>query len=121
MIRRQKLALTSQQTRAFLQENRLESAAANAFAFRDAAGLRYALHAHRRHQLLYATSGTASLEVLDATFVLPPQRAAFIPAGTRHVTNMGSAQGISLFFDSRWCVSRRRKSECWKCHRCCVS
>ncbi len=96
-----KRALSPRETRAFLREKRLESATVSAFAFNDlAAGQRYAPHAHKRHQLLYATQGTATLEVLDATFLLPPQRAAFIPAGVRHVTSMGNAQVISLFFDS---------------------
>ncbi|HEY0469086.1 MAG TPA: helix-turn-helix transcriptional regulator [Polyangiaceae bacterium] len=94
--------LSARQTRAFVREKQLESAAASAFAFKDVAtGQRYALHSHKRHQLLYATQGTATLEVAEATFVLPPQRAAFVPAGVRHVTNMGNAQGISLFFDAR--------------------
>src|SRR4051812_42115831 len=102
MPRIRKRALSSRETRTFVREKQLESAAASAFAFDDPApGQRYALHSHKRHQLLYATHGTATLEVSDATFVLPPQRAAFIPAGVRHVTNMGNAQGISLFFDAR--------------------
>jgi AraC-like DNA-binding protein/mannose-6-phosphate isomerase-like protein (cupin superfamily) len=97
-----KRALSTQETRAFLREKQLESSAASAFAFNDVAtGQRYALHSHKRHQLLYATQGTATLGVSEATFLLPPQRAAFIPAGVRHVTNMGNAQGISLFFDAR--------------------
>jgi len=97
-----KRALSPRETRAFVREKGLESATVSAFAFNDlAAGQRYALHAHKRHQLLYATQGTATLEALDATFLLPPQRAAFIPAGVRHVTSMGNAQVISLFFDAR--------------------
>ena len=94
--------LSAQETRAFLAENRLESSTASAFAFTDLArGQRYAPHSHKRHQLLYATQGTVTLEVQDARFLLPPQRAAFIPAGTRHVTSMGNTQVLSLFFDSR--------------------
>jgi AraC-like DNA-binding protein/mannose-6-phosphate isomerase-like protein (cupin superfamily) len=97
-----KRTLSIRETRALLREKGLETAAAEAFAFDDSArGQRYAPHSHVRHQLLYATRGTAMLEVLDATFLLPPQRAAFIPAGVRHVTSMNSAQGISLFFDAR--------------------
>jgi AraC-like DNA-binding protein len=41
-------------------------------------------HAHRRHQLLYAASGTLRLEVGDAQWLLPPQRAAWIAALTPH-------------------------------------
>lgn len=97
-----KTTLDSRETRQFLHETGLDSSAPSAFAFRDpATGRRYASHSHQRHQLLYATHGTVTLEVLDATFLLPPQRAAFIPAGTRHVTSMGNAQAISLFFDAR--------------------
>lgn len=97
-----KRSLSSRETRDFLRDARFDTSAASAFAFNDLAqGRRYAPHSHKRHQLLYATQGTVSLEVFDARFLLPPQRAAFIPAGTRHVTSMGNAQVISLFFDSR--------------------
>ncbi|MCC6997441.1 MAG: helix-turn-helix transcriptional regulator [Deltaproteobacteria bacterium] len=41
-------------------------------------------HAHRRHQLLYAAEGALTLEVADGQWLLPPQRAAWIPARTRH-------------------------------------
>jgi AraC-like DNA-binding protein/mannose-6-phosphate isomerase-like protein (cupin superfamily) len=97
-----KKSLSAAETRAFLREAGLESARSSAFAFYDAAvGRSYALHAHRRHQVMYAVSGSATLEVADAVFLLPPQRAAFIPAGTKHVTHVGNAQTISLFLDAR--------------------
>lgn len=41
-------------------------------------------HAHQRHQILYARAGTLSLEADDATWLLPPQRAAWIPVGVSH-------------------------------------
>lgn len=43
-----------------------------------------AWHAHNRHQLLYAISGSLHLEVARAQWLLPPQRAAFIPADMAH-------------------------------------
>ena len=95
-------ALSAREMRAFVQEAQLEGSRASGFAFKDSgAGRRYASHTHTRHQLLYAVAGTATLEVAEATFLLPPQRAAFIPAGVAHVTSMGNAHGISLFFDKR--------------------
>jgi len=101
MLKSRKVTLSSHETRAFLREKQLESAAASAFAFNDVAkGQRYAAHSHKRHQLLFAVQGTATLEVAEATFLLPPQRAAFIPAGIRHVTSIGNARTISLFFDA---------------------
>ena len=41
-------------------------------------------HGHDRHQLLYAVSGSLHLQVEHAQWLLPPQRAAFIPAGIAH-------------------------------------
>lgn len=41
-------------------------------------------HAHRRHQLLHVGSGRILLETEEASWLLPPQRAAWIRGGTRH-------------------------------------
>lgn len=41
-------------------------------------------HQHRRHQLLYAASGRLTLELDDAAWTLPPQRAAWIRSNTLH-------------------------------------
>lgn len=41
-------------------------------------------HVHRRHQLLYAARGTLHLEVADAQWLLPSQRAAWIAGGVSH-------------------------------------
>jgi AraC-like DNA-binding protein len=43
-----------------------------------------AWHQHHRHQLLYAASGIMTLELDDAAWTLPPQRAAWIHADTLH-------------------------------------
>ncbi|MFN3201569.1 MAG: helix-turn-helix domain-containing protein [Bradymonadia bacterium] len=42
------------------------------------------LHQHHRHQLLYAVSGTLSLEAEGSVWLLPPQRAAWIGAEVPH-------------------------------------
>lgn len=42
------------------------------------------VHAHRKHQLLYASAGVLHLEVGSAHWILPPQRAAFIAAHVMH-------------------------------------
>lgn len=41
-------------------------------------------HSHRVHQLLYASAGTMRLITDGGTWLLPPLRAAWIPARTRH-------------------------------------
>lgn len=51
-------------------------------------------HRHDKHQLLYAHAGSMSLAVADRRWLLSPQRAAFIPAGTVHAVR--SATGIAL-------------------------
>lgn len=41
-------------------------------------------HTHRFHQLLYAAEGALRLETEEGTWLLPPQRAAWISAGVCH-------------------------------------
>lgn len=51
-------------------------------------------HQHRFHQLLYAAEGTMRLVTKEASWVLPPRRAAWIPSETEH--RVQSDRGISL-------------------------
>jgi AraC-like DNA-binding protein len=41
-------------------------------------------HLHPEHQLIYATRGVMTVWSNDVTWVVPPQRAVWIPAGTPH-------------------------------------
>jgi AraC-like DNA-binding protein/quercetin dioxygenase-like cupin family protein len=41
-------------------------------------------HRHRRAQLIYAASGVLSVETPDGVWVVPPERAVWIPAMMRH-------------------------------------
>jgi AraC-like DNA-binding protein len=43
-----------------------------------------AMHVHRRHQILFAAQGLLLLETESSQWLLPPQRAAWIPAQVRH-------------------------------------
>lgn len=51
-------------------------------------------HSHRFHQLLYAASGALRLETDEGTWLLPPQRAAWICAGVRH--RVAARQPVAL-------------------------
>ncbi|PTQ11824.1 AraC family transcriptional regulator [Sphingomonas oleivorans] len=42
------------------------------------------MHHHERSQLLYASSGVMSVVAETMCFVVPPQRAVWLPAGDRH-------------------------------------
>lgn len=51
-------------------------------------------HSHPRHQLLYARAGTMALVAERRRWLLPPQRAAWIPAGVLH--EVRSDAGVEL-------------------------
>lgn len=50
------------------------------------AGLVFDWHAHADHQLAWAAAGVLTVRTAAATWVLPPTRALWIPAGLRHET-----------------------------------
>ena len=49
-------------------------------------GTRFDWHTHEDHQLAWAASGVLTVLTADATWVLPPTRALWIPAGLPHET-----------------------------------
>jgi AraC-like DNA-binding protein/mannose-6-phosphate isomerase-like protein (cupin superfamily) len=55
-----------------------------------AAGFEIAPHSHERAQLIYATAGTMRVSTEDAVWVVPPQRALWMPAGVRHSIAMSN-------------------------------
>lgn len=65
-----------------------------------AAGFTDPFHSHERAQLLYASSGIMSVEATSATFVVPPQRALWIPSGVVHqVSCRGAVSLRTLYFN----------------------
>lgn len=48
------------------------------------AGFEIAPHSHERAQLIYATAGTMRVSTDDGVWVVPPQRALWMPPGIRH-------------------------------------
>lgn len=64
-----------------------------------AAGFTDPFHSHERAQLLYASSGIMSIEATSASFVVPPQRALWIPRGVVHqVSCRGAVSLRTLYF-----------------------
>ncbi|MCX7081023.1 MAG: helix-turn-helix transcriptional regulator [Pseudomonas sp.] len=47
-------------------------------------GLRFALHTHQRGQFAYAAKGVISVFTSEGNWVVPPQRAIWVPAGVPH-------------------------------------
>lgn len=52
---------------------------------------RIAAHAHPWHQLVYATEGVMRVETPSGNWVVPPERAVWIPAGFAHAIRMTGA------------------------------
>ncbi len=57
-------------------------------------------HSHRRSQLLYAATGAAMVTTAQGTWVTPPQRGMWIPAGVvHHVRMLGPVSSRSLYLE----------------------
>jgi len=64
------------------------------------AGLVDPLHSHKRAQVLYACSGVMSVITPSTSFVVPPQRALWLPAGMQHeVSCRGPVALRTLYVD----------------------
>lgn len=63
---------------------RAVAAMAKSFTAGDSTGT----HAHDRDQLLYAVRGVTRVTTADAAWILPPDRALYIPGGMKHDTAM---------------------------------
>jgi AraC-like DNA-binding protein len=70
-------------------------------------------HRHRRAQLVYAAEGMMRVTTPDGSWLVPPQRAVWVPPGTDHSIRMSSAVSMrTLYIDGE--KARRMPS------RCCV-
>lgn len=93
--------LSQAETREQLDVRGIDTSSLEAFAYLDSdRNIRYDWHAHERHQLMYAFSGTLRLEAENGIYLLPPQRAVWIPAGVRHRTTLHNVLSGSVFFAS---------------------
>ncbi|MGC5703422.1 helix-turn-helix transcriptional regulator [Pseudomonas sp. NFXW11] len=54
-------------------------------------GLHFAEHQHRRGQFAYAATGVISVFTAQGNWVVPPQRAIWVPAGVPHAMQMNGA------------------------------
>jgi AraC-like DNA-binding protein len=55
-------------------------------------------HAHEWDQLTYAASGVMRVETADATWLVPPHRAVWVPAGTRPTERMHSPVSVRTLY-----------------------
>lgn len=70
-------------------------------------GTRFEWHEHAEHQLAWSPEGVLVVLTQDASFVLPPSRALWVPAGTLHETGAsGTAVLRSVYLRTRTCPIR---------------
>jgi hypothetical protein len=75
------------------------SVRAGTYPFEVGEGLVTGWHRHDLHQLEYAFEGVAEVETSTGRYLLPPQQAIWIPAGTEYCTTLTRVRTVSVFFD----------------------
>jgi len=61
-------------------------------------GVRFDPHRHRRAQLFHIVSGSLTLETERGTFVVPPERAVWIPSEVEHAVTYLQASSLRYLF-----------------------
>jgi AraC-like DNA-binding protein/quercetin dioxygenase-like cupin family protein len=56
-------------------------------------------HRHDFHQIEYAFRGVVEVETAAAHYLLPPQQAAWMPAGLAHCTTLKKVRTVSVLFE----------------------
>ena len=65
-------------------------------------GLITGWHFHEVHQIEYAIGGVVEVETASAHYLLPPQQAAWIPAGLEHQATMApDVRSVAVMFDAQ--------------------
>ncbi len=94
--------LSPAQTSSTIDRLGIERSLLPAFGFTDSAvAVRYAAHAHSRHQLLVPSGGTIGVETRTRLHLCDASTGIWIPAGCRHATTIGPHPAVSLFFSPR--------------------
>ncbi len=72
-------------------------------------GLITGWHSHEVHQIEYAIGGVVEVETASAHYLLPPQQAAWIPAGLEHQATMTpDVRTVAVMFDAQMIPSGGR-------------
>jgi len=78
-----------------------------------AAGSTFPVHAHRRGQFAFASRGTISVATPAGRWLVPPQRACWVPAGVTHeMTMSGQVTMLNAFVSQREADAARMPDHC---------
>jgi AraC-like DNA-binding protein len=84
------------------QRGRTSEPRVRAVAMTYPAGFVLDAHKHAWTQLLYASSGVMLVEAAAGMWIVPPQRAVWVPAGVAHTISMhGSVEKRTVYFRDR--------------------
>src|ERR1700739_3696842 len=71
-------------------------------------GVRLDLHMHREAQLVYAASGTMQVTTPKGRWLVPPDRAVWVPARLEHAIDvLADIEMRTLYFDTAWLKRER--------------
>src|SRR6266702_4348516 len=74
-------------------------------------GVRLDIHMHREAQLVYAATGTMQVTTPKGRWLVPPDRAVWVPARLEHsIDVLASIEMRTLYFDSAW-LAREQRSD----------
>src|SRR6201993_4385422 len=72
-------------------------------------GLRLDPHMHREAQLVYAARGTMQVTTPKGRWLVPPDRAVWVPARLEHsIDVLADIQMRTLYFDLKWLAREHR-------------
>src|SRR5271169_5093191 len=74
-------------------------------------GVRLDTHIHREAQLLYAAKGTMQVTTPKGRWLVPPDRAVWVPARLEHAIDvLADIEMRTLYFDLDWLKRERRSA-----------
>jgi quercetin dioxygenase-like cupin family protein len=72
-------------------------------------GMRLDPHMHREAQLVYAAKGTMQVNTPGGRWLVPPDRAVWVPAGLEHAIDvLVDIEMRTLYFDLAWLKREKR-------------
>ncbi len=75
-------------------------------------GVRLGTHMHREAQLVYAAKGTMQVTTPKGRWLVPPDRAVWVPARLEHsIDVLADIQMRTLYFDLKWLAREHRSAE----------
>jgi AraC-like DNA-binding protein len=86
--------------------------AIRAFSYDYPSGHRVELHSHEEHQLVFAAAGVMTVQTPEGSWIVPPNRAVWVPAGVEHSIRMSGAVSMRTLYLPRPLGARGLPERC---------